>query len=149
MKFFKRQHIILVAIIFLVLPSAFGKNPQSIHDLIVRAQSASPGDQPALYVEIARREVQLADENFRAEKYEEGRKAINDLVTYSDKAGDAATKSGKHLKDTEIALRKMAAKLRDIKRIASLEDQRQVQEATDHLEQVRTDLLSHMFKGKE
>ncbi|MBV9574065.1 MAG: hypothetical protein JOY93_08420, partial [Acidobacteriales bacterium] len=62
---------------------------------------------------------------------------------------DAATKSGKHLKDTEIALRKMAAKLRDIKRIASLEDQRQVQEATDHLEQVRTDLLSHMFKGKE
>jgi len=72
------------------------------------------------------------------------------LVGYSGKASDAASQIGKKLKDTEIALRKMAQKLRDLKRGLPYEDQGPVQAAADRLEQMRTELLSRMFgkKGK-
>ncbi len=46
-------------------------------------------------------------------------------------------------------LRKMAAKLRDIKRTLVFEDQAPVQATVDHLEQVRTELLARMFGKKE
>ena len=69
-------------------------------------------------------------------------------MTYSDKAGEAANASGKHIKHTEISFRKMAAKLRDIKRALAFEDQAPVENAANHLEELRTNLLTRMF-GKE
>ena len=58
---------------------------------------------------------------------------------------------GKRLKDTEIAVRKMAEKFRDVKRTLPFEDQAPVQQAIDSLEKMRTDLLAVMFgkKGKK
>ena len=54
------------------------------------------------------------------------------------------------LKPTEIALRKMAARLRTIRRTLALEDQKPVEDAANRLEALRTDLLSRMFdKGKK
>jgi hypothetical protein len=72
------------------------------------------------------------------------------VVSYSAKATDAAARSGKKLKDTEIALRKMAEKFRDVKHNLPFDDQAPVQDAIDRLEKMRTDLLSAMFgkKGK-
>ena len=69
-------------------------------------------------------------------------------MTFSEKAHDAAIQSGKRVKNTEIEFRKMAAKLRDIKRTVNFEDQPPLQAAADRLESLRTDLLTHMFKGK-
>jgi hypothetical protein len=86
---------------------------------------------------------------YAAGKPEEARAAVRDVVEYSDKASDAATQSGKKLKDTEIAVRKMVARLRDIKRTLAFEDQASLEEAVNHLEQVRTQLLSQMFGKKE
>jgi hypothetical protein len=44
----------------------------------------------------------------------------------------------------------MAEKLRDMKRAVSFDEQGLLQTASDHLENLRTDLLSHMFtKGKK
>jgi hypothetical protein len=71
------------------------------------------------------------------------------VVAYSDKARDASIRTGKRLKDTEIAMRKMAARLRDIKRSLAFEDQAPVATAVDRLEQMRTELLSHMFGKKD
>jgi hypothetical protein len=42
----------------------------------------------------------------------------------------------------------MAAKLRDIKRTVNFDDQEPLQAAADRMESLRTDLLTHMFKGK-
>jgi len=53
------------------------------------------------------------------------------------------------LKDTEIALRKMSQRLRDLKRGLPYEDQGPVQGAADRLEQMRTELLGRMFGKKE
>jgi len=102
-----------------------------------------------LYVEIAERELKSANELYTAGRVDEARTAVQDVVTYSEKAHDAAIQSGKRVKNTEIEFRKMAAKLRDIKRSLNFEDQAPVQAAAERLETLRTDLLSHMFgKGK-
>jgi len=122
---------------------------ETLQELIARAESAKVEDRPALCVEIAERQLKSADELYTAGKVDDARTALQDVVTYSEKAHDAAIQSGKKVKNTEIALRKMAAKLRDIKRSLNFEDQAPVQAAADRLESLRTDLLSHMFgKGK-
>ncbi len=82
---------------------------------------------------------------------EAGNKALSDVVTYSEKASECCRQHGKKLKDTEIALRKMAEKFRDVKHNLPFDDQAPVQQAIDRLEKMRTDLLSAMFgkKGKK
>ena len=114
-----------------------------------RVESVRVEDRPALCVEIAERQLKAANELYTAGKVEEAQTAVRDVVAYSEKGHDAAMESGKKVKNTEIAFRKMAAKLRDIKRSLNFDDQAPVEAAADRLESLRTDLLSHMFgKGK-
>jgi hypothetical protein len=123
---------------------------EALKQLLARAESARTEDQPALYIEAARIELKLADQFYTAGNADDARAAVKDLVAYADKAHDASTHSGKRLKDTEIAMRKIAEKLRDVKRTVAFEEQAPLQAAVDHLEGLRTDLLSHMFgKGKK
>ncbi|MGA9902637.1 MAG: hypothetical protein WBQ39_11930, partial [Terriglobales bacterium] len=55
----------------------------------------------------------------------------------------------KRLKNVEIDVRKMADKLRDIKRSLAVEDQPPVDQAMRRLEEVRTTLLQEMFAKDE
>ena len=144
-----RIRIIILAILFASSLAAFAHKEETLAELITRAEASKLEDRPHLYTEIARRQVKAADQLYSEGKPEEGRAAVNDVVQYSDKASDAATHSGKKLKDTEIAVRKIVARLRDIKRTVAFEDQAPIEEAVDHLEQVRTQLLSQMFGKKE
>ena len=143
------MRIIILAVFFASSLVAFARKEETLADLITRAESSKLDDRPHLYTEIAQRQVKAADQLYAAGKPEEARAAVRDVVEYSDKASDAATHSGKKLKDTEIAVRKMVARLRDIKRTLAFEDQASVEEAVNHLEQVRTQLLSQMFGKKE
>ena len=68
----------------------------------------------------------------------EARAAVDDIVTYSEKARDAAMQTRKRLKNVEIDVRKMAEKLRDIKRTLAFDDQAPVEQAIRRLEDVRT-----------
>jgi polyhydroxyalkanoate synthesis regulator phasin len=144
-----RAQVTILAILFTTSLLASGNKTETLQELIARAESARVEDRPALYVEIAERELKSANELYTAGKVDEARTAVQDVVTYSEKAHDAAIQSGKRVKNTEIEFRKMAAKLRDIKRSLNFEDQAPVQAAAERLETLRTDLLSHMFgKGK-
>jgi polyhydroxyalkanoate synthesis regulator phasin len=144
-----RPQITIVAVLLATSFLALAYRQETLQELIARADSARVEDQPALYVDIAERQLKSADDLYTAGKVEEARAAVQDVVTYSEKAHDAAIQSGKKLKNTEIAFRKMAAKLRDIKRSLNFDDQPPVDAAADRLENLRTELLSHMFgKGK-
>ena len=144
-----RAQVTILAILFTTSLLASGNKTETLQELIARAESARVEDRPALYVEIAERELKSANELYTAGKVDEARTAVQDVVTYSEKAHDAAIQSGKRVKNTEIEFRKMAAKLRDIKRSLNFDDQAPVQAAAERLETLRTDLLSHMFgKGK-
>ncbi|HLB88203.1 MAG TPA: hypothetical protein VJK29_11170, partial [Terriglobales bacterium] len=139
-----RNWVMVLTIVLATSFAAFARKEETLEQLIARAESARLEDRPALYVEIAQRQVETADQLYIAGKVDAARAAINDVVTYSDNARDAAISSGKKVKHTEIAMRKMAAKLRDVKRNLTFDDQAPVQAAVDHLEQVRTELLAHM-----
>jgi hypothetical protein len=128
---------------------AFARTDESLEQLIARAQSAPAGEGPALYIKIARLQAESADKLYVAGDADGGNKALSDVVTYSEKASSAAATTGKKLKDTEIALRKMAEKFRDVKHNLPFDDQAPVQQAIDRLEKMRTDLLSVMFGKKE
>jgi hypothetical protein len=144
-----RLPITIAAVLLATSFLSFSYKTETLQDLIARADAARIEDRPALYAEIAGRQLKSADELFTAGKVEDAQAAVKDVVAYSKKAHDAAIESGKKLKNTEIDFRKMAAKLRDIKRSLNFDDQAPVQTAADQLENLRTDLLSHMFgKGK-
>ncbi|MFI5071369.1 MAG: hypothetical protein ACHP8A_10820 [Terriglobales bacterium] len=136
--------ILLVA---MSVPSLGAKADQDeVSRLINHAQTAPIGQQPGLYTNIAERELKLADELYSADNVEKARAAIADVVTYSDKASEAAIQTGKDLKHTEIAMRKMSFKLRDMEHKLTFSDQPPLQDASDHLEKLRSSLLARMFK---
>ena len=143
-----RQRMTIAAVL-LASVLALASKTETLQDLMARAESARVEDRPALCVEIAEHQLKSADELYTAGKVDDARTALKDVVTYSERAHDAAIQSGKKVKNTEIAFRKMAVKLRDIKRSLNFDDQAPVEAAADRLESFRTDLLSHMFgKGK-
>ncbi len=140
---------VLLAIILAGSLAALASQHEQLDKLIARAEAARLEERPRLYAEIAELQVQTADKLYTAGDVETARRAVSDVVMYSDKARDASTRTGKRLKQTEIAVRKMAAKLRDIQHSLAFEDQAPVQSAVDDLEKMRTDLLAHMFGKKQ
>jgi len=139
---------LIIAGCVLVVGTALASKEQSLEELIARAKTAPLKEQPSLYIEIAERKLKAADELYTAGKVDEARATVAAVVAYSEKAHDAAIQTGKRLKATEMASRKMSHRLRDIKRTLNFEDQAPVQTAADRLEGLAQDLLNHMF-GKE
>lgn len=135
---------ILALCLALTATSLASKEP-SLEDLIARANSAPPKEQAGLYVEIAERQLKSADELYVAGKVEDARKSVADVVTYSEKAHDAAIQSGKKVKSVEMAVRKMSHKLTDLKRTLNFEDQEPVAQAAEQLQKLADDLLTYMF----
>jgi soluble cytochrome b562 len=144
-----RNCVVIIAVLLAASLAALAGKEETLEQLKARAESARPEERPGLYTEIARRQVEAADQLYAAGKVDAARAAVGDVAAYSEKARDSSVRTGKRLKQTEIGVRKMAVRLRDIKRTLAFEDQAPVQAAIDHLEQLRTDLLSRMFGKKE
>jgi hypothetical protein len=140
--------IVTLNLLVLLLP-AFAYKKESLDELIQRAEAAELKDQPKLFIEVAQRQLKAADRLYQQGQNQQARAAVQDVVSYSEKGTDAATKSGKRLKKTEIAVRKMAERLRDIKRTLDFAEQAPVQAAADNLEKMRTALLARMFGSKD
>ena len=135
----------LVALLCATALVCVGKEQESLADLKARADAAKLSDQPHLYMDVADRQLETATQKFNTGDAEVALASVQDMVAYSHKAEDAALKSGKHLKQTEISLRRIVVKLRDLKRAVSFEDRPPIQSAIDDLEKLRTELLTRMF----
>ena len=133
-------------LLLLALGSAYGAAKDvTMAELKARLESARAEDRPELCMQIARRQLRNADTLYKDGNVAQAPAAVDDIVTYSEKARDAATQTKKHLKNVEIDVRKMAEKLRDIKRTLAFEDQLPVERAIRRLEDIRTALLQEMF----
>src|SRR5207244_6561514 len=117
----------------------------TIEQLIARADTAQGGHQPDLYLEVADRELKVTTDSYKANRLEDGRAGLEKIVTYADKAHASAIHSGKRLPHTEIKIRRIATRLRDLKGNVDIDDQPLVQAAVDKLEDFRTDLLRSLF----
>jgi hypothetical protein len=136
-------HMFVVA---LALACSYGAGKDETADqLKARFASARPEDRADLAIRIAQYQLHIADKLYSDGRADQARTAVEDIVTYSEKARDTVTQTRKRLKDVEIDVRKIADKLRDIKRTLAFEDQPPVQQAIDRLEDIRTTLLKEMF----
>jgi len=144
------KKLVATIVLFVVAAagSSFGGSNETINELIARAEAARPDQQADLYMEVAQKALKSAPEAYKADKVEEFRAAVQQIVQYSDRAHLAALHSGKHVKDTEIKIREIAIRLRDIKLNVDVDDQPPVQTAMDQLEGFRTELLHSMFGSK-
>jgi hypothetical protein len=137
---------IALTLLLLALASVYGAaKEETVDQLKARLASARPEDRSELCIRIAQQELRNADKFYLDGKVEEGRAAVDDIVIYSEKARDAALQTKKRLKNVEIDVRKIADKLRDVKRTLSFDDQPAVEQAIRRLEDVRTSLLQEMF----
>jgi hypothetical protein len=143
------RSLVMGIIVFALAVGTIAARDESVDELKSRVENAAPQDRPKPCVQIAELQLRNADTLYRNGDVEKARAAVDDIVTYSQKARDSATETKKHLKNVEIAVRKMAERLRDIKRTLSFEDQPPVEHAIQELEKIRTSLLQQMFSKEK
>jgi hypothetical protein len=141
--------LIFTVLLFALAASCSAAKDETVDQLKTRFESAHPEDRAELGMRIAQLQLRNADALYNKGNADLARVAIEDIATYGEKARDAAEQTQKHLKNVEIGARKMADKLRDIKRTLSVDDQPAVEQAIRRLEDVRTTLLKAMFAKKE
>jgi hypothetical protein len=137
-------HISLAVFLLLALASAKSKE-EPLEALKARAESARLHDQPRLFATIAHREVNEADRFYTAGDIANAKKAVDEVVRYATRATEAAQKSGKHLKKTEILLRETARRLDDFRETVNFEDRAYLKAAVEQVEKLRQQLLDQMF----
>ncbi len=138
------QGLVAVALVLASVTTAWARD-ESLDDLKAKLKSATVADQPKICLAIAKRQLEAADKAFSAGKFSEGKTLVEEVVSYAQQAGDASLKSRKHMKDTEIEVRKLSKRLRDITPTLDIEDRPQMLQAVERLEHIRTELLMSMF----
>jgi hypothetical protein len=139
-----RPQLRCAAIMLLLTTMALART-QSLPELKVRADAAHGGAQAKLCLEYAHRELEDANALYTSGNVDKAAGEIRKVVRYAHKAADAASSSGKHVKQTEIQLRKLAKRMRDIAETLAVEDRPPLKKAVDDIEQIRADLLTRMF----
>ena len=136
-------------VITVVLLSAFAlasSKQESIESLKQRADRANPKDQVELCTHIAERQLDALDKAYIDGNIAQARTALADVQGYGVKAAEMSRKTGKRMKQTEIALRKMTGRLEAIRKTLEVDDRPPVGEAVQKLESARSELLTSMFK---
>ena len=145
-----RKYVGALALVLLALtPALVAKKDEPLDQLIARANAANVDHQPDLFAEVAEREMNAVVDSFKANQPEEMRSNLEQVVTFCERAQAAAVQSKKHVKRTEIRIRQLSHRLRDMKPDVEPEDAPVVQSAIDKLEHYRAELLRSMFNLKD
>jgi len=132
------------AIMFLLSSVALAAT-ESLPALKARADAAHGGEQAKLCLEYAHRILEDTNALFTNGDVDKAQREVSEVVEYGRKAAEVASSSGKHLKQTEIDLRKLSKRLHDIAETLAVEDRPPLLKAVEDLEQIRSDLLARMF----
>lgn len=143
----RRQIAIAVLVLLACSPAALARH-ETVEELKAKLAAAKPSDQPKLCLEIARRQLDAMDKAYQAGQVPQAQTFLHDVVEYAQQAGDAALKTRKHIKKTEIEVRKMSRRLQDFKITLDVDSRPPVQDAINHLERIRTQLLNKMFSDQ-
>lgn len=142
------KYVGAVLMVLALIAPCLGRKEETLQELIARAEAASVSQQPDLYMEVADRELKAAIDAYKVNKYDEFHADLDQIVKSSDRAHAAAIQSKKHIKRTEIRIRRISGRLRDVKTDVEFDQQAGVQSAIDRLEDFRTELLKSMFGSK-
>ena len=118
---------------------------ETLAGLKTKADKAHGGEQAKLCLEYARLQLEGANSLFTEGQVDKAQAEIREVVDYSRKGAEAASSSGKQLKETEIRLRKLVERMHDIGESLAFEDRPPVHQAQDEIEQIRSDLMVRMW----
>ncbi len=135
-----------IALIVAATLATASDKKDTLEQLKARAETAAGKHEIELSVEIADRQLKATDEAYSAGDVEKAQAALNDVVEYGVRAAKEATNTGKRMKQTEIALRKISDRLDEIGKSVDVDSRPPVKEAIRKLEAARNDLLFRMFK---
>jgi hypothetical protein len=124
---------------------AFADSQPSIEELKAKIANAGIADRPALCIQLSEQQLGAADRLYSMGDSQQAKVALTDVVAFSELARDYSIQSHKHEKQSEIAIRKMVHRLKDLKHLVVHEDQEQIQNTIDRLQSIRDDLLAAMF----
>jgi hypothetical protein len=139
-----RSQLRSAATLLLLTSLALAAN-EALSNLKARADAAQGGEQVKLCLEYAHRLLEDANALFTNGDVENAQSEISEVVEYGRKAANAASTSGKHVKQTEIDLRKLGKRMHDIAATLSVDDRPPLKKAGEDIEEIRTDLLVRMF----
>ena len=134
--------------LFAAIPVLRASEDEPLDKLIARADSAQP-PRPELFLDVADRELKLTIQAYKENKVPDGRAALQQLLDYTGKAQALVLKSDKKLPQTEIKIRRMSTRLRDLMLNIDADEQPTIRAAIDKLEDFRTELLKAMFDLKK
>ncbi|HZD33465.1 MAG TPA: hypothetical protein VE779_17605 [Candidatus Angelobacter sp.] len=121
---------------------------QPAPDLKAKADAAQGSDKINLSLEYAHRELEYSNKLYTDGDVEKAEAAIAETMTYAKQAAAASSTTNKRLKQTEIDLRKLEHRMRDIGQSLSVDDRPPVEKSVQELEQLRSSLLAKMFGEK-
>ena len=128
------------------VPTAAAQQPPS--DLKAKADAAQGSEKINLSLDYARHELEQADKLYTDGDVEKAEAAIGETMTYARRAAEASASTKKRLKQTEIDLRKLEHRMRDIGQSLNVDDRPPVEKSVQDLEQLRAGLLAKMFGEK-
>jgi len=117
-------------------------------DLKARADAAEGKDRVTLSLDYARHELENANGLYTSGDVEKAEASVAEVVTYAQRATETAIAINKHLKQTEIDLRKLQHRMHDIGASLAIEDRPVMDKGEQQMEQLRSDLLAKMFGPK-
>ena len=113
------------------------------------AGTANGGHRAKLFVDLAHAEMEAADKAFTDGNVELGHKLATAAAGDADESSKAAVDSGKRLKDSEIDLRRLQMRTRDIGQSLNFEDRPPIEKIVQRIELMREAILDRMFGGKK
>src|SRR5690348_9520628 len=122
--------------------------PQGVDALKQRIEQSSPADQVKLSLDLARTQLQHMNDFYKGGDNDNARLALKDVEAYGVRAANKSAETGKHQKDTEIAVRKLSYRLSEIEKDADLDERPAIKAAIAKLDKAHDDLLAAMFKKK-
>ena len=140
-----KKLLIIVGMLLSVLAWASDK-VESIESLKARADQTKTKDQVELFTRIAERQLDSLDKAYNGGTAREAQAALADVVNYGVKAAQISGATGKRMKQTEIALRKISARLEAIRKTLEVDDRPPLADAIQKLESARRELLNRMFR---
>jgi hypothetical protein len=142
----RRLPYIFLALL-LSLP-AWGKE-KTIDQLKAEAEKSHDGHQAELYAELAKRLVDVADQQFTAGDAAKGQQIVQEILADSTRAHDVAVSSHKKMKDVEIRLRETQRHLENVRRTLTADDRPPLEAVEKKLADFRQDLLNAMFAPRK
>lgn len=144
---------ILVLLVVPILAMAEVQKPAATPEMLKanaeRARAAAETSTGEACTEIcmdaARKLTEVSNQHFEDGQVEAAQAYMKDAGKYAEKAGRASLESHKRQKQTEIGMRRLTKRMKDIVQTLNFEDRPPVEQVIMSIEKVRSELLLKMF----